>query len=490
MQYTKFDGSFPLPGSVIKKLVLHSEDFLTAWLVVCEYLLKMEMTEDFQFNMMRHQWENRTGSLAMAPRGIGKSFLLNTAFLITAILRDPNVTANIITAGKTQAKGFSNILRSYFEEGRIPEIFGDLRGNIWNEAEFCVKRTEIKRESTVRISTMGSSVGVISYHFDITIMDDVVSMDNVNTKKVRDDVMTYLSQVVFPTVYHRNNYGWLCFIGTHYHHDDAYARMIKAKRFKPYKLEALYEDKKGKPHSIWEKQLPLKVLLTEKDTDLHSFNMQYQQQVMENSGSVFHAEWVEYYEGFLNKDGQIYVQRQDEDGSIETERVTVYQGVDLAISQKTTADNFVIATIGIGDRTKYIYLLDLYVGKLSFLEQVEKIKHYADKWSSVVRIGIESVAYQSALANTLISNTNLPISKINTVKDKMTRFLKFSGQWENGKVFLYKKIKNLTMLENETLNFPNEEHDDTIDAFTIAWETSQKNIMKVITSPDRNIFRF
>ena len=103
--------------------------------------------------------------------------------------------------------------------------------------------------------------------------------------------------------------------------------------------------------------------------------------------------------------------------------------------------------VGIGKDTGYVYLIDMFRGKLSFSEQITKIKEMAKKWPQLERIGVESVAYQAALADELIRTTALPITKIKTITDKITRMNKFSGQWENFKVYLYSHIKDLYILE-------------------------------------------
>ena len=81
------------------------------------------------------------------------------------------------------------------------------------------------------------------------------------------------------------------------------------------------------------------------------------------------------------------------------------------------------------------------------------------------------------MTQTLLENTNLPIKKMQLTKNKEFRISNFSSRWENYKVYLRQDnndlqySKDLALLIEETLNFP-ANHDDTIDSFCLAWETS------------------
>ncbi|KXZ39474.1 phage uncharacterized protein (putative large terminase), C-terminal domain-containing protein [Alkalithermobacter thermoalcaliphilus JW-YL-7 = DSM 7308] len=486
MQYTDRNGKNPLSDIVLKELIL-GEDFLVAWWTVCVYIMQMDL-QDFHKELMLFQYNNKN-SLVMAGRGFGKSYLLNTAYTLTLILRDPHIRIAVATQSLAQSKKFVGEMKRYFEKGTvIHNIFGDLKGDIWTETQFSLKRDRVIKEASVSAGSMGASANFISSHFDILILDDIVGEENSASKTQRDKLKTFIFNTVLPTLEMQNGYGWVHCIGTHYHPSDFWTTIIESNQYSVLKKESLFIDPKtGKERSIWEWKKGVEEL--KKIRELVGsiiFNMQYQQKVPKAKGNIFKPEWIQYYNKYSKEKDGIYVYRREEEEE-KKEKVRVYMGVDLAISQKQSADSFVICTIGIGINTGYIYLLDMYRGKLSFNEQIEKIKEMANKWDTVERIGIESVAYQQALPGELIRTTMLPVIKIQTITDKVTRMNKFSGQWENFKVFLYSHIKDLHILEEETLNFPEAEHDDTIDAFEIAFQTAQKNRKKLDFT--RDMFR-
>jgi predicted phage terminase large subunit-like protein len=146
----------------------------------------------------------------------------------------------------------------------------------------------------------------------------------------------------------------------------------------------------------------------------------------------------------------------------------IYQGIDLAISEKETADYFVLITIGT-DANGNIYILDLYRDRLSFKSQQEIIKIKAQQWQPV-SIGVEINQYQRALAQELIRTTNLPIRELQTTKDKVIRAQRRSALFENKKVFLR---KDMTAFIDELCLFPDASHDDIFDAFDFAVTVSE-----------------
>ena len=72
---------------------------------------------------------------------------------------------------------------------------------------------------------------------------------------------------------------------------------------------------------------------------------------------------------------------------------------------------------------------------------------------------METVAYQKSLAQELRRLSLLPIININTSKDKVTRAMRRSANFENHKVY---------DLEECLLLFPEVDHDDLFDALDFA----------------------
>ena len=498
-KYYDCNNQNPLTGDTIKALIL-GEDFLVAWWVVAVYILRYKCT-NYHRKLMKFQYDNQD-TLILSGRGLGKSSLCSTAFVLTKILKNNELRIAIITATKMQSTDFVGELRSLFEkETIISEIFGDLRGLIWRNDKFSLKRTGIYKEATVNCASMNASGNVISKHFNLILLDDSVGFDNCETQLKRDRFKRFIDNSVTPTLIEEQKFdnetvkGQIKIIGTHYNGADYYAELSEAyesnknAKYKVLKVPSLVRDKNtGAYKSVCPGIKSTKYLLKEKaNMDSKSFNMQYMAKVDKSNSPYFKNEYFQYFNSYkidaeTNKvfirrfDYRINKNEQEERYVTETE-VRIFMGVDLAIAQTKTSDKFCITVIGI-DKEKNIYLMDIYADKISFNEQQEAIKKYYDKWKMTIRIGIDSTSYQQVLAAELKRTTNLPIKAIKLTKNKENRISVFSAQWENLKVFLYKdrdgkRINDLEILEDECYAFPNAKHDDTIDSFCLAWELSQ-----------------
>ena len=128
-------------------------------------------------------------------------------------------------------------------------------------------------------------------------------------------------------------------------------------------------------------------------------------------------------------------------------------------------DYFVLMVIGV-DADHNVYVLDYVKERLTFNTQLNTIIDYGrNKFPMVERIGVETVAYQKSLAQELRRLSLLPIININTSKDKVTRAMRRSANFENHKVYFREGMDDL---EECLLLFPEVDHDDLFDALDFA----------------------
>jgi len=185
------------------------------------------------------------------------------------------------------------------------------------------------------------------------------------------------------------------------------------------------------------------------------FGCQYMNDPRGGESGVFRDEWFQFYETLpMVPDGG---------GGFRVGPLRVFQGVDLAISQREGADFFAVVTIGV-DGDHNVFVLDAFRGHLSFDKQLQKVRELAGRFHPL-RIAVESNAYQDALAAELVRTAGLPVRRVRTVRDKMVRAVRLSPQFENGKVFLK---RSMTELLGELQLFPRGVHDDLFDALELA----------------------
>lgn len=161
------------------------------------------------------------------------------------------------------------------------------------------------------------------------------------------------------------------------------------------------------------------------------------------------------------------VRVKTEDGIDQWIKVRLCFGCDLAISEKEQdkGDYFVLMVIGV-DADHNVYVLDYVKERLTFNTQLNTIIDYGrNKFPMVERIGVETVAYQKSLTQELRRLSLLPIININTSKDKVTRAMRRSANFENHKVYFREGMDDL---EECLLLFPEVDHDDLFDALDFA----------------------
>lgn len=484
--YTDCKGKNPISEKALKSMILEGT-FLTAWYAVSVYVLDM-IISPFQMTLMKHR-VNNSKTLIMAGRGFGKSMLLTESYITTHLLRDPEIAIALITKTQDLSKKFVGKIKRQFEKkGKVFEIFGDLRDTSeWSKEQFNLKRTGNRPENTVTSSSIGSSGGIVGGHYDILLIDDIVDTSNSRSKKIRDDMMKNLDNSFFPAMNMFSDYQFIHIIGTHYHPDDIYTRLESRDNFKTLKVPALYEGDDGKLRCIWDEidSESLQMILDVKNNNPLAYEQQYQLKVRKGDGGIFNPEWFQYFSKLVRDDTGVYAYINNSSKSEEEDvpvieskiKLDLYAGVDLAITKNTNSDYFVFAVIGV-DKDKNIYLLDFDRGRYSFSQQLETLSRMGNKWPELIRIGVESVAYQQALLQEASRTTDLPVIKLKTSSDKISRLNSFSALFENSKVFTYSHMRGAGDLESEFLEFPDGEHDDIPDAFCMAWEVQKKNVKK------------
>lgn len=471
---------------IIKEIIL-TADFETAYYTVCKYITCRSL-QPLHASIIHNVSDNQA-SMDLAPRGHGKSTIGDVDFCITKVLRNPDIRIMIGSKTQTQASAFLKEIRTHFEQNvNLIRIFGDWkksRDNVWNDKEFTVnRRTVIKKEATV--SALGASGAVVSKHFDIIIGDDLVGFENARTEAQRKVLKEWFYSSLYPTL---EPDGEIHILGTRYSPMDLYEDLIKSKNYKVNVQQAITV-KDGQEYSLWESKFSLEKLRSiREEAGLIIFNMQYQNNTELAKGKIFKYKYFKHFEEYevdydLNR---IRVKVLDSQGVPYWIPVRIYMGADLAISEDETSNNdyFVLTVIGV-DKNKNVYVLDYLKERLTFNAQLNAILDYGkNKFPMVERIGVETVQYQKSLAQEIRRLSLLPVVNIQTSKDKVTRAMRRSALFENGKVWFRIGMDDL---EECLLLFPEVDHDDLFDGLDFALTVAdQGNSVRVLNREDFNI---
>ena len=456
------------------KYLIEFADFEVAYYLVCTYITKRSV-QDLHKSIISNISSCKS-TLDLAPRGFGKSTVGDVDYCITKILRDPNIRIMIGSKTQTQAEAFLKEVRTHFEQNMdLIRIFGDWKkskDNVWNDREFTVNRRDvIKKEAT--LTALGASGAVISKHFDIIIGDDLVGLENARTERQRANLKEWFYSSLFPTL---EPDGEIHILGTRYNPLDLYEDLIKSGSYS-VNVQRAIQLVDGKEVSLWEDKWSMEKLRSIRaDSGKIIFNMQYQNDTELAKGKIFKAKYFRYYEEYkIDYDFlQAKVKVKNADGIESWIPVKVYFGCDLAISERENDNNdyFVCMVIGV-DAERNVYVLEYVKERYSFNTQLNAVIQYGrDKYPMVERIGVETVAYQKSLAQELRRLSLLPIININTSKDKVTRAMRRSANFENGKIWFREGMDDL---EECLLLFPEVEHDDLFDGLDFACAMADNN---------------
>ncbi len=472
--------------AMIKHLI-ENASFEVAYYLVCRYITKRSI-KGLHKSIIANI-SNRKNTLDLAPRGFGKSTVGDVDYCITRILREPNIRIMIGSKTQTQAEAFLKEIRTHFEQNTdLIRIFGDWKkskDNVWNDREFTVnKRTIIKKEATV--TALGASGAVISKHFDVIVGDDLVGLENARTERQRKNLNEWFYSSLLPTL---EPDGEIHILGTRYNPLDLYEDLIKSRNYE-VNIQRAIQLVDGKEVSLWAEKFTIERL---KEIRAESgkiiFNMQYQNDTELAKGRIFKAQYFRYYEEYkIDYDFQTAkIRIKDNEGIDRWIKVRVYMGADLAISENENSNNdfFVLMIIGVDDN-RNVYVLDYVKDRLTFNTQLTTTISYGrDKYPMVERVGVETNQYQKALAQELRRLSLLPVININTTKDKVTRAMRRSANFENGKVYFREGMDDL---EECLLLFPEVDHDDLFDALDHAMTVADAgNEVRVLSRADFTI---
>jgi len=432
------------------------------------------------WNILKH-YEQAQETLDLAPRGCGKTRIGNIGYVAWQAANNPNIRILIVSDTDTHAVRFLGTIKAVLESHPlIRQYYGNLKGDKWTDHEITLKTRTDKTLTEATISAMGMYSGAVTTgHYDIIIADDLINFDNSRTEGQRERSKEWVKTTMLPTLLPG---GEIHCLGTRYHYSELWDCAQNELGYDTQIQCAIINEGLEDEHSLWEWHMPLRTkivngrkikgLMEIRDGDENSsgigsliFNLQYQNNVeLLKKGRIFLYDWFQFYE------------------SIPPD-LKIFQGVDLSISEKETADYFVIVTVGI-DNNMNIYVLDIFRERgISFNAQMETIKKKAKEWDPI-RIGIEANAYQKALPQELIRTTSLPIKPLTTIRDKVIRAQKRSGIVENGKVFIRKEMH---LFIDELVLFPDALHDDQFDGFDFALDVAF-DIGKLNPSPHVSAF--
>ena len=152
---------------------------------------------------------------------------------------------------------------------------------------------------------------------------------------------------------------------------------------------------------------------------------------------------------------------------VTTKDMNIFTTVDLAISQKETADYTVVCTVGVNSDNHW-FILDINYGRWNPSDTIDAIFDAVVRYKPVY-VGMEKVAYQAALSHFVEKempkrNVWFTVKDLEAKEKKEERIKAIQPRFKAGTVWFPMGASFLGELEGELLAFPKSLHDDLIDA--------------------------
>lgn len=402
-------------------------------------------------------------------RSSAKSTIMTMSYVLWSILGSQNKKfVVIISQTQEQAKQHFKNLKSELEGNKLlRNDLGPFKQEDWNSNTLVLTRynariTAASSEQAIRGLRHGE------HRPDLIICDDVEDVNSIRSSESLDKTYTWFNSEVIPLGDLNTR---TIVIGNLLHNDSLIKRLER--EIKTGRRDGIYREYPiltEKRKILWPgKYKDMNAIKTqERSVDKFTWFREYMLRIIDNREPVVDPNWIQYYDSLP---------------TVLRDEVYIFAtGVDLAISEKDTADFTALITakvIGSGDKQK-IYILPNPINKrLKFAEIIQCAKDICKVHEGINsnKFYIESVMLQDFVTQQLKDNDIDAVGVPIRGRDKRTRLELSAPFIYNGKVYFPRT--GCEGLLGQILNFGLESHDDMLDAFTTL-------ILGMIDNPPNN----
>lgn len=392
------------------------------------------------------------------PRGHLKSWIVTQGWTVQQMLRNPDLRILIVNAVESNATKMVRFIRSYLGKGGyLATMFGNFETDVWSQEELVIRQRR-KIQVAPTYMAAGLQKTLTSQHFDIIIADDLVEPDNVRTKEQREKVHEFylsLFDLLEPQ-------GKIVVIGTRYHQDDLYARILEENEQHKNWSVFIRSCYKADGSVLFPEKFSFEQLDDIKKKSFYHFSTQYLNNPIDPENADFRDDQIEYYEpGTTNPHSLVIC-------------------VDPAASLGRDAD-FTGFTVSGMFKNRRIRLCEAFRKKCVPFDIIDTLFDLVAKWRKAghsVRVVIETFGFAVTLKAEIdrrMRQTGIffpvfefkkrrgPQGENNHVKEARIRSLQPFFQQH-----LYEIAPYMTDFKDELLTFPRGKHDDLIDSASMA----------------------
>ena len=398
----------------------------------------------------------------VAFRGSGKSTLITFSYALWAILGiQQKKFVLIICQTQAQARQHMANLKYELEHNTLLKSdLGPFREEVssgdWAISSLVFQNTGAR----VMIASVDQSIRGIRHHEhrpDLILLDDIEDINSTKTFEGRNKTFDWFTREVIPL----GDLGTRTIIVGNLLHEDSLVMRLRKKIDAgevpggSYKWFPLLDENGA---CLWPGKFDTKEKIEALRLGVaneYAWQQEYLLRIVPSEEQVVPREWIQYY---------------DELPQTGLATHGVHIGVDLAISQKETADytSIVSGLIHGKDDEWCLYILPNIVNRrMRFPETVEQIKavYAANRTiSDNVQLLIEDIGYQRAVIDQL-EQEDVWAEGVKVLGDKRSRLISVSGMIQRGKIKFPRY--GAEDLVRQIVGFGIESHDDLVDAFTI-----------------------
>lgn len=392
---------------------------------------------------------NKRKKLVLLPRGSFKSTVVTVGHTLHALCYNPNLRVMIATENYNNSILYLKEIKEQMERNEnLKLIYGDMvplsnRDGDWTKTDITIAtRTKIGgKEPSVQTSSLGTSK--TGLHYDLLILDDLVSSNNTNTQDQMQKVIDYykyLLSIADPGAR-------IIIVGTRYHYGDLYNYIQENEKDN---FDILVRGAYNKDGSLYFPTRLTEEFLQEQRKSQGSwiFSCQYQNEAIDSENAVFKEEWIQYYEN-------------------PPKALNVFITIDPAATVNRTSDYTAVMVIGV-DPDSNIYVLEPHQLKEEVSDWIDLVFRKVVEYN-VSTVSLETNSWQRTYKHAFQQEMEKRKfyfaiyeagNGINT-KSKEARIGGLVPLFEQGKIYVR---KTHTALIDQILRFPKAKNDDLLDA--------------------------
>lgn len=433
-----------------------------------------DLHRDMIYRWMKRR--NRLFTLWQVPRGHLKTSIWTIGMNLWELIQDPNLRILIVNAVYQNALDIMSNIAQHLTTNDVfrwmfPEYCPDLskkygRRNLITSGRIdlpCGNRVG-KQEGNVEC--MGVEMSLVSMHYDILHYDDMMNDVNTATSDYRNKGWTWFRNSW--QLRHSPSQSRIRVVGTPWHLDDSYSRIIKgemsrrqagrAPKWLLYRRAAVEDSQ-----AIWPERFPLSVLEdlqnSESGVGSYIFACQYMCNPISPESSLFKEE-----------DIQIIDEEDLPDSLIN------FAAVDLS----EEGDDYTVVVVASVDTEGKLYVRQIVRGHIRPLELIDTIHSLNNIWK-LEAVGIETVGFQKSVYK-FYKDYSADKSQFIRWKEmvrgkthKIRRFLSLQPLLERKYFFAVKDIANLNEMISEMVSISFDHlpsHDDITDCVSDIYQLS------------------